>query len=326
MFYALKNKIKQLSFRHQNNKFSYYFLNNLRRIFPLYLFQSQLEQKLNSISKFDSAYIQKRVNYYNKIDVRSKLNTEAIELSKLKLGKKMKVYYFDTYEYTRYFNQKLKANFCFGDVITVPEQPSLLKSRPFEGDNKNSVVLNMDKIRHFRFLKDRKQFNTKKNMLIFRGQVYQPHRFKFMELYFDHPMCDIGQTNKNSDYKFLVGRKTVDEHLDYKFILSLEGNDVASNLKWVMSSNSIAVMPKPKYETWYMEGTLIPNFHYILIKDDYSDVEEQLNYYIKNTEEALQIIENAHQFVNQFKNKKQEDLISLLVLKKYFEKTGQLLN
>lgn len=323
MFYALKNKIKQLSFRHQNNKVWYYLQNHLRRFLPLGIFQSQLEGKLDKISNYDLQYIQQRVNYYNKLDVNAPLSTNAIPLSELKLGKKMKVYFFDTYEYIRYFNQKLKASFFFGDVITVPETPSIVKSRPIYGENSNSVVLNLEKIRHFRFLNDRKKFQDKKNMLIFRGQIYQKHRFKFMEMYYNHPMCDIGQTNKNPEAKYLVERKTIAEHLDYKFILSLEGNDVASNLKWVMSSNSLAVMPKPKYETWFMEGTLIPNFHYVLIKDDYSDVEERLKYYIEHTDEALKIIENAHQYINQFKNKKQEDLISLLVLKKYFEKCGQ---
>ena len=38
---------------------------------------------------------------------------------------------------------------------------------------------------------------------------------------------------------------SIDYHLKHKFILCIEGNDVASNLKWVMSSNSVAVMPKP---------------------------------------------------------------------------------
>jgi RNase adaptor protein for sRNA GlmZ degradation len=83
-------------------------------------------------------------------------------------------------------------------------------------------------------------------------------------------------------------------------------------------------MPKPKFETWFMEGQLIPNYHYIAIKEDYSDLEEQLNYYIKNTKEAKAIINNANKHVAQFKNKLTEDLISLLVIKKYFEKTGQL--
>lgn len=107
--------------------------------------------------------------------------------------------------------------------------------------------------------------------------------------------------------------------LKYKFILCLEGNDVASNLKWVMSSNSIAVMPKPKYETWFMEGKLKGNVHYIEIKDDYSDLEEKLNYYSEHTKEALDIINNAHKFIAELKDPNKEDLIALLVLQKYFD-------
>ena len=38
--------------------------------------------------------------------------------------------------------------------------------------------------------------------------------------------------------EWMTPKKTIREHLDYKFIMALEGNDVASNLKWVMSSNS----------------------------------------------------------------------------------------
>ena len=139
-------------------------------------------------------------------------------------------------------------------------------------------------------------------------------------------MCNIGKVNTtelNAIWK--VNRMTIDEQLEYKFILCLEGNDVASNLKWVMSSKSIAVMSKPRFETWFMEGLLQPDYHYILIKDDYSDLEEKLAFYIKNQDKALCIIENANVYVAQFKNTKQEDLISLCTLKKYFEKTNQVL-
>jgi len=114
------------------------------------------------------------------------------------------------------------------------------------------------------------------------------------------------------------------EQLKYKFILAIEGNDVASNLKWIMSSNSIAFMVKPKYETWFMEGTLIPNFHYVLLKDDYSDLEEKIEYYSTHFEESLSIIKNANEYTKQFQDEKREDIISLLVLKKYFEKSNQL--
>lgn len=115
---------------------------------------------------------------------------------------------------------------------------------------------------------------------------------------------------------------TIGEHLDYKFIMSLEGNDVASNLKWVMSSNSIAVTPRLTQETWFMEGTLKPNYHYIEVKDDFSDLEERLTYYIEHPDEAEAIIRHAHAYVEQFRDRDREKLISLLVLKKYFEVTN----
>jgi len=323
MSHTLKSKLKQLSFKHQNNKIWYYFINNLRRLFPPVIFRNRLKHKLEIVKEFDLDYIQKRVDYYNRLHSGTILPTDTPELSQLKFGKEMKVYYFDSHEYTRFFYPQLKAEFLFGDIIHIPEVPSFVKSRPIKGDNSNSIVLKLDKIRHFRLINDTKQFINKKNMLVSRGQVYQSHRFRFLEMYFDHPMCNIGQINIAGDRRYLVDRMTVDEHLDYKFILCLEGNDVASNLKWVMSSNSLAVMPKPTYETWFMEGALIPNYHYVLVEDDYSDLEERLVYYSEHTDEALKIIENAHQYVNQFKNKNQEDLISLLVIKKYFEKTGQ---
>ena len=73
------------------------------------------------------------------------------------------------------------------------------------------------------------------------------------------------------------------EQLQNKFILCIEGNDVASNLKWAMSSNSLVFMTKkPKFETWFMEGTLIPGHHYVEIKDDYSDMIEKMDYYLSH--------------------------------------------
>ncbi len=79
----------------------------------------------------------------------------------------------------------------------------------------------------------------------------------------------------------------------------------------------------PKFETWFMEGRLIPDYHFICIKDDYSDLNEKLTYYAQNTAEALKIVCNAHQYIDQFKDQKRENSIALQVLKKYFKMTGQ---
>jgi hypothetical protein len=106
--------------------------------------------------------------------------------------------------------------------------------------------------------------------------------------------------------------------LEFKFVLSLQGNDVATNLKWIMSSNSIAVTPKPTYETWFMEGTLVGGKHYIEIKPDYSDLEAQLTYYLAHPDECMAIIQNAHEHCQQFFNPDLEDVCSMMVLEQYF--------
>lgn len=189
----------------------------------------------------------------------------------------------------------------------------------------NSTLLNMEKIRHFTFIDDPFSFESKQNKLFYRGGIYQAHRARFFEKHFGNPLCDLGHTgSKSIHHAWQKPKISIAKHLPYKFLLSLEGNDVASNLKWVMSSNSLCVAPKMKFETWFMEGRLKGGEHFVEIADDYSDLEEKLEYFITHPKDALEIIHNAHEYIAQFRDKKREDIISLLVLEKYFYYTGQL--
>ena len=267
--------------KYKNNRPAYYARAILRELFPDYFCRIQLKLKLKKQNGFDIEYIQKRVNYYNKLmNCKPPFNFQ-VQLREFKIPPKIRAYYFDSYEYTRFFSKNLKATFLPGDITHVPDFPTIVKSRPISDRNANSVILNLDKVRHFIFVNDKRPLAAKKNVLVGRGAVTQPHRKRFLEMYFGHQLCNVGQVNQDDmENKYLVDKMTIDEQLEYKFILSLEGNDVATNLKWIMSSNSLAVMPRPKYETWFMEGTLIPNYHYVLINDDYSDLEERLKHYI----------------------------------------------
>ena len=312
---------------HRNNKQLYYSTNFLKLFIPNFFYRNRLNKNLNQINEYDNDYIKMRVNYYNKIDRDINLPNNITKLSKLKIKNYHRTYFFDTYEYTRYFDPSLKMNFLFGDITHIPEIPSIVKSRPIMNNQENSVLFKLNKVRHFTYTNDTNQFIDKKNILIGRGAVTKKHkkRTDFYKMYFDHKLCDLGQINNNTDHDHWIKNKiSIEDHLKYKFILCVEGVDVATNLKWVMSSNSIAVMAKPKIESWFMEKQLIGNFHYIEIKDDYSDLEERLNYYINNIDECLEIINNANEYVKQFKNEEREKLISLLVLEKYFIKTLQI--
>lgn len=302
----------------KENKILYYLNAYLRTILP----SKKFSEKISALErKLTSAEIQngeERIAYYCKIkDAASKFSGKT-RVKDLKMPKDPKTYYFDSYQFARYFDENLKIDFLFGDVVHVPETPSLVKSRPINGNNENSVLLKLNFARHFRWIINDKNFNEKQDVLIGRGNIYQQNRIIFFEKYFDHPWCDLGQVNKGGGKPELWYKPkiSIKKQLENKFILSLEGNDVATNLKWIMSSNSIAVMPKPKYETWFMEGKLIGNKHYIELQDDFSDLEEQLNFYIKNPQKAEEVIQNAHQHCQQFFNKDLEDYINLKVLEK----------
>lgn len=312
----------------KKSKLLYYIRNYTKTILPKFVFQSRLNRKLKAIaSRPDAAYIFSRVNYYNKLNTPSKLKETSQHLAEFKKRKEMSsVYFLDAYTITSWFKGNFKWNYVSGDVTHIPDVPSIVKSRPIADNNENSVLLKLVKVRHFIFVKDKLRFDEKLDKLIFRGKVNRkPHRIAFMEMYFNHPMCDLGNISKKNDFRpeWTVPKCTLYDQLKYKFILSLEGYDVASNLKWIMSSNSVAVMPKPKYETWFMEGKLKADYHYIEIKEDYSDVEEKLNYYLKNPQEAHQIIKQANEYVSQFFDEKREHLIGLAVMDKYFEMTSQ---
>lgn len=308
----------------KNSKFAYYADNFLKYLLPNRLFCNRLEALLGSLDTYDAKYIAQRVDYYIKRQEPFAPDTTFQSIKDFSPTKKS-AYFFDLFGYLRYFDSNLRVKTLFGDIKHVPEVPAVVKSRPIEGDNANSVLLKLNKIRHFVFVKDRHPFAAKKDLVVWRGAAYKPHRIAFVKKFYNHPLCDVGQTNNpRESVPWQKPRMSIEEQLRYKFIFSIEGNDVATNLKWIMSSNSLVFMQKPKFETWFMEGRLVPGLHYVLINEDFSDLEEKVHYYGAHTDEALAIVHNAQEYVKQFTEEKREELIALLVLKKYFELSGQL--
>lgn len=312
----------------KNPKWSYYLVCITRLIIPKALCNRHLTRLLHQInSRRDADEIYRRINYCNGMTAHIDLpkNAPTLKANSYKHSTEGSSYYFDSYEFTRYFSQTFHWLPLFGDITQVPKYPSITKSRPTDIDNKNSILLNLDKNRHFVFINDKIPYLEKLDKVIFRGKILQKSsRIDFMNKFFDNPRFDCGDVS-SSPYKpeWKAKKISLYAHLHYKFIMAIEGNDVASNLKWVMSSNSIAVMPKPTIETWFMEGTLIPDVHYIQVKHDFSDLEERINYFLAHPEKALEIIKNANDYVSNFQDKKREKLISIGVLQKYFIMTNQ---
>ncbi|MFZ9981514.1 MAG: glycosyl transferase family 90 [Cyclobacteriaceae bacterium] len=308
----------------RNNKLAFYVSGLLREALPDSFYRILLPGFLNRINDFQAESFFDRVNYYNRLQPGVFLPEESAKVGDLKWPRKGSAYYLDAREAARYFHPGLKANYLFGDITHIPEHPAFLKSRPVSTENENSVLLKLNKVRHFAFINDTVPFDKKINRLIGRAEVKQKNRIRFYEQYFDHPMMDLGQINRGTNHDaWLKTRISIPDHLHYKFILCLEGFDVATNLKWVMSSSSLAVMPPPAMESWFMEGKLIADFHYVSVRPDFSDVEERLQYYIQHPEEAKQIVRNANAWVMQFIDSEAEFLMGIAVMLKYFQCTGQ---
>lgn len=319
----------------KNSKLAYYARAYASLYTPLSLAQWLMRRDLRSLEgRKDREEIMERVNYYCKLadgDTfdHDRFLAEATIVGETRIGHPS-VYFLDSLPYARRVGNDRLWRLLKGDVTTVPDVPSIVKSRPIGDENANAVLLNLDKVRHFLFVDDRKPWREKQDRVIFRGLIGQcsedrglvkRNRYDFMQKFFGHPMFDIGVVD-TAYPEWTTAPLAVGDHLDYKFIMSLEGNDVASNLKWVMSSNSIAVSPRPTCESWFMEGTLRPNYHYIECRPDYSDLEERLHYYIAHPDEAEAIIRHAHDYVARFRDSRRERIITHLVLQKYFAHTG----
>ena len=312
----------------------YLYYTPLVYFFPSIISRLRLKNILNN--SFQKEYIQSRVRYYFKKTSNFKVSKKGKNLSELFWNQffknKQNSHFIDFYNLLQFFNKKNKVDFIYStkDYIDSsiakkhPPYPTFVKSRPVGFNNQNSILLKLNQVKLFHFIKDPKKFENKKNQAVWRGDIRNnPHREYFVKNFYRTPLFDIGQTSPKQDVAWRKSFMSIKDQLDFKFIFCLEGKCISTNLYWAMSSNSVCIMPQPKYESWFMEGKLEDGVHYIKVKDDFSDAEKKIEFYKNNNDKCLEIIYNANKFVEQFKNSKQERLIQLLILKQYFQFTGQ---
>ena len=139
----------------------------LKRCIPDCFFRIRRKSCLAQVeARPDKDYIYERVNYYNKMQYPVDLpdtilhehkHSYYVYLDKIKNFRPStfhKAYYFDLQDVARWFDRQLRISYIPGDVYFTPEYPSIVKSRLLKEDNAYSVVLKLDKLRHFIFLND----------------------------------------------------------------------------------------------------------------------------------------------------------------------------
>ena len=207
--------------------------------------------------------------------------------------------------------------------------------------NNNNTILNLDRTRHYDLngsVNSRNtqtstidyinsvdiKFKQKKSSVVYRGSNEpfdnyfrwkisrprgKPRRYDLFRKWSAHESCNIG-----------TSQMSVEEMLQYRYIISVEGNDVASNLKWAMLSNSVVMMPRPTVCSWFMEDHLVPYKHYIPIKSNFKDIEKQFKWCEKNVDQCEYISNESTNYTQKFYNTANERKLSSLVLKRYIDR------
>lgn len=314
--------------RRKTQRVGFYLRGAAREVLPRRLFQRRLEKLRQVLAEGAiDEIVRSRVNYYNRIDDPFPIPEAAKTVEEISLDEGS-YYYFDMKEYLLPFERGLRLAYTCGDNVKVSTVPEIVKSRPLGPGNDNAALLKIDKLRHYTLFmsQDHRSFREKKPGAVWRGTHNNPLRVALTEKFSDRTDHDIGYTGAP---RFECSAKpkehvTVAEQLEHRYVLSVEGYDVATNLKWVLASNSLCMMPKPRFETWFMEGMLEAGTHYVELRPDFEDLDERISHYDRHPEEAEAIIANAQAFRRQFEDPARETVIAMMVLQKYFERSGQL--
>jgi hypothetical protein len=228
---------------------------------------------------------------------------------------------------------------CFlGDNSFNYNFPLIVKSRPI--DAIENILIKLNIARHYgdaeKIIKNKDiSWRDKKSIICWRGattkicnalnkrlilvQKYANYKEKFINIGFNNLVQDELENTK-SFQSYIKSYMTIPQMLDNKYLISVEGNDVATNLKWIMASNSIVLMPKPTIESWFFEHKLLPYFHYVPLSDDFSDLEIQYEWCEKNQDMCQQIVANANQHVQNFMDIKNENDIISKIVETYIKK------
>ncbi len=225
--------------------------------------------------------------------------------------------------YRRYFAAQSKISYRVEAESVPGDCPTILKSRSIHAANEKAILFKFNADGEYPRIHDARRFADKRPLAIVVDQRRgSPHQ----------------RVDQDADSTVGIGRliqggvqqgphrpvRSLKQVLEYKYILFHQDAASGCNPKWILSSQSLCMMPRPAYETWLMEGCLRPNYHFVPVKQDLSDLEEKISYYNDHPFEAEAIIENARFYAERFDDAQSERLVTLLVLVKYFVLSGQI--
>ena len=145
-------------------------------------------------------------------------------------------------------------------------------------------------------------FESKQNKCIYRGTKFLGSKFNF----FNHKDKTINQRmyfislyndNKINNMDFSEIFTSIQDQLKYKYILDIDGHtNTWDGTVWKLYSGSVMLKVKGVWKQWYYDN-MKEWIHYVPINNDFSDLNEKIEWCINNDNKCKIISENARQFV-----------------------------
>jgi len=215
--------------------------------------------------------------------------------------------------------------FQCGDKRYVgPNFPIITKTRDTHNPESKGIIGSLEYYRHFGMMPHVLQvdmpWEAKESKMVWRGATTginkddrKCSRLDFVRQYSDS--YDVGfasiagnwaKNNLETCNLYYKGGMSTAQMSRYKYLPVLDGNDKASALNWILLSNSVPIMPKPRFHSWLCEKFLLPNIHYVELKDDYSDLPERLDWCMSHDSECKHIAANGTDFIMSNFNRESE--------------------
>ena len=143
-----------------------------------------------------------------------------------------------------------------------------------------------------------------------RQQQQQQQQQQHYSIPIDVAFSEILKVHQNKfqhhpDEYYVRDALSVSQLLQYKYLLVLEGWGLASNLKWMLYSNSLVFMAIPTKVSWAMEEKLVPWVHYIPLYENYTNLSEQLAWAQTHDEECYQMVLYSRHYIERLVTSKQ---------------------
>ncbi|RAH99469.1 hypothetical protein DLJ53_23410 [Acuticoccus sediminis] len=252
----------------------------------------------------------------------------------------------------RYFDPLIEAHhrlginrrfqLVIGDDLRPSTSPTFHKARRVDSGG-CSILLPLNDERHFKPVDDVGAndipFDEKASRVVWRGSTTgvfwaEPYGSRYfiyrdwdaiarneaLDLGFSGivQLQQVGFTPRHGEIeRCKKPRLTQKEQLEAKYLLVLEGNDLASGLKWILASNSVVLMPRCRNESWACESYLVPGVHYVEVAYDLSDLGEVFAWCEANPAACREIAENGKRFMQAFRDPDVERSLFDRVVREY---------